>query len=104
MKVCLSKRLWVKSLQSLLMFVMELHQGCTMAPVLFSLYFGAVVDDWKRKCSTAGVEFRYELGHKLVGDRTRKSQLLHVASYLMLSLNHSFLMMLSCLSPQRKIL
>jgi len=24
-----------------------LCQGCTMAPVLFSLYFGAVVDDWR---------------------------------------------------------
>ena len=53
-----------------------LRQGCTMAPVLFSLYFGAVVDDWRRKCSTVGVEFRYKLGRKLVGDRTRKSQLL----------------------------
>ena len=57
-----------------------LHQGCTMAPVLFSLYFGVVVDDWKRKCSTAGVTFRYKLGHKLVGDRTRKFQLLATCS------------------------
>ena len=37
-------------------------QCCTMTPVLFSLYFGAVVDDWRSKCSTAGVEFRYKLG------------------------------------------
>ena len=50
-------------------------QGCTMAPVLFSLYFGAVVDDWRSMCSTAR-EFRYKLGYNLVGDRTRKSQLL----------------------------
>jgi len=27
--------------------------------LLFSLYFGAVVDDWRSKCLTAGVEFRY---------------------------------------------
>ena len=49
---------------------------CIMAPVLFSLYFGAVVDDWRSKCSTGGVKFRYKLGYKLVGDRTAKSQLL----------------------------
>jgi len=53
-----------------------LRQGCTMAPVLFSLYFGAVVDDWRSKCLTAGVEFRYKLGRKLLGDRSAKSQLL----------------------------
>ena len=53
-----------------------LHQGCTMAPVLFSLHFGVVVGDWRSKYSTDGVEFRYILGHKLFGDRTRKLQLL----------------------------
>jgi len=53
-----------------------LRQGCTMAPVLFSLYFAAVVDDWGSKCSVAGVEFRYKYGCKLVGDRTIKSRLL----------------------------
>ena len=58
-----------------------LHQVCTMAPVLFSLYFGAVVDDRKRKCLTAAVELRYKLGHKLVGDRTRKSQLCTTRCY-----------------------
>ena len=47
-----------------------------MAPVLFSLYFGAVVDDWRGKCSAAGVEFRYKHGCKLVGDITAKSKLL----------------------------
>ena len=53
-----------------------LHQGCTMAPVLFSLHFGVVVGYWRSKCSTDGVEFRCILGHKLFGDRTRKLQLL----------------------------
>ena len=53
-----------------------LCESCAMAPVLFSLYFGAVVDDWRSKCSATGMEFRYKLGRKLVGDRTRKSQLL----------------------------
>ena len=42
-----------------------LHQGCTMAPVLFSLYFAAVVDDWRSKCSVVG---RYKYGRKLIGD------------------------------------
>ena len=45
-----------------------------MAPVLFSLYFGVLVDDWKSKCSSAGAEFRYKPEHKLVGDGTAKSQ------------------------------
>lgn len=31
--------------------------GCTMAPVLFSLYFGAVVDDWRSRCSVAAVRW-----------------------------------------------
>ena len=47
------------------------NDPCAIQPV-----FGAVVDDWGSKCSTAGVEFRYKLGCNLVGYRTRKSQLL----------------------------
>ena len=31
-----------------------LCQGCTIAPALFSLYFAAVLDDWRSKCSVAG--------------------------------------------------
>ena len=65
----------VKSSQSLLAGVMD-YVGCTMAPVLFSLHFGAVVDDWRIKCSAGGVVFRYRHGHKLIGDRTAKSWLL----------------------------
>ena len=42
-----------------------LCQDCTMAPVLFSLYFAAVVDDWRSKCSVVG---RYKYGRKLIGD------------------------------------
>ena len=53
-----------------------LCQGCTMAPVLFSLYFSAVIDDWRGKCSTSGVEFRYKHGRKLIGDKTAESRLL----------------------------
>ena len=57
------------------MFVMDCVKA---APVLFSLYFGAVacIDDCKRKCLKSRVGFRYKLSHKLVGDRTKKSQLL----------------------------
>ena len=54
----------------------RLHQGCTMAPVLFSLYFGAVVHDGRSKCLIAGVKFKYKLSRKLVEDSTAKSQLL----------------------------
>lgn len=52
-----------------------LHQSCTVALVLFILHFGAVVDDWRSNCSTAGSEFRCKLSHKLVGERTAKCQL-----------------------------
>ena len=63
----------VKNLQSL--FNRNgLCQDCSVVPVLFSLYFGVVVYDWKSKCSSAGVEFRYKPGHKQVGDVTAKSQ------------------------------
>ena len=32
-----------------------LRQGCTMAPVLFNLYFAAMVACWRGHCSEAGV-------------------------------------------------
>ena len=52
------------------------RQGCTIAPVLFNLYFCAMVDDWRKQCPQAGVTFCYRHGCKLIGDRTPKSQLL----------------------------
>ena len=47
--------------------------GLCQGPVL---YFGAVADNWRNKCSAGGVEFWYKHGHKLIGDRTAKSWLL----------------------------
>ena len=67
-----------------------------MAPVLFSLYFGAVVNDWRSKCLASGVEFRYKLGRKLVGDRTAKSRLLSDA------ITESQQMMLHCIKEVLK--
>ena len=52
-----------------------LRQGCTLAPTLFSLYFSAVMADWRSSSSVPGVQVRYRVGRKLVGDRTRKSRL-----------------------------
>eukprot|EP00117_Sycon_ciliatum_P040682 scpid34913/ scgid5748/ RNA-directed DNA polymerase from mobile element jockey; Reverse transcriptase len=52
-----------------------LRQGCTLAPVLFNLYFSAVVGYWRSMCPDAGVELHYRVGRKLVGDRTAKSRL-----------------------------
>ena len=49
------------------------RQGCTIAPVLFNLYFCAVFEDWRRQCSLAGMCFRYSHGRRLVGNRTAKS-------------------------------
>ena len=52
-----------------------LRQGCTLVPVLFNLYFSAVVGYWRSMCPDPGVELHYRVGRKLVGDRTAKSRL-----------------------------
>ena len=52
-----------------------LRQGCTLAPSLFNIYFGAVVAHWRARCPEAGVMVKYRHGRKLVGDRTAKSRL-----------------------------
>ena len=53
----------------------NLRQGCTLAPSLFNIYFGAVVAYWRARCLKAGVMVKYRHGRKLVGDRTAKSRL-----------------------------
>ena len=73
MKICISAKVIVgQEFTKSIGVCNGLHHGCTMAPVLFSLHYRAVVDDWRSKCSTAGVEFRYKLDLK----QDRKSQLL----------------------------
>ena len=43
-----------------------LRQGCTMAPVLFNLYFAAMVACWRCHYPQAGVTVRYkEAGRRL---------------------------------------
>ena len=49
-----------------------LHQGCTIAPTLFILYFGLVIDRWLDWCQAAGVEVQFKLGGRLVGERTKR--------------------------------
>ena len=78
----------------------RLCQGYTMASVLFNLFFIAVVDDRKRKCSTSKVEFRYKVNVVITWQETGPQSLRY---YLMLPLNHSFLMTVPCLPPQRKV-
>ena len=55
-----------------------LRQGCTMAPVLFNVYFNTMVAWWRSQSGEAGVPILYQHGRKLVGDRTAKSRLLKV--------------------------
>ncbi len=50
-----------------------LLQGCTLAPMMFNLYFSAVVTSWLRSFPEAGVEVLYS-GRKQVGDRTAKTR------------------------------
>ena len=49
-----------------------LCQGCTIAPTLFIMYFGLVIDSWLSWCNVAGVEVQFKLGERLVGKRTRR--------------------------------
>ena len=46
-----------------------------MAPVLFNLYFAAMVACRRGCCPEAGVIVKYKMGRKLVGDRTAKARL-----------------------------
>ena len=48
-----------------------LRQGCTIAPTLFILYFGLVIDRWLNRYQAAGVEVQFKLGGRLVGERTK---------------------------------
>ena len=52
-----------------------LRQGCPIAPTLFSIFFCAMVTNWRDKCPEAGVNVLYKHGRKLVGDRTDKAKL-----------------------------
>ena len=52
-----------------------LCQGYTLAPVLFIIYFGAVVAIWRDDCGDVGVDVLSRPGKRLVGDRTAKSRL-----------------------------
>ena len=45
-----------------------LRQSWTLAPMLFNLYFSAVVASWRSSCPDAGISFHYKVGKKLVGD------------------------------------
>ena len=49
-----------------------LRQGCTIAPTLFILYFGLVIDSWRSRCTVARVKVQFKLGGKLVGERTTR--------------------------------
>ena len=49
-----------------------LHQGCTIAPTLFILYFGLVIDRWLDRYQAAGMEVQFKLGGRLVGERTKR--------------------------------
>ena len=39
-----------------------LWQECTLAPTLFSIYFGAVVANWHEECSEGGVDVLFNTG------------------------------------------
>ena len=49
-----------------------LRQGCTIAPTLFILYFGLVIDSQCGWCTVVGVKVQFKLGGKLVEERTRR--------------------------------
>ena len=49
-----------------------LRQGCTIAPMLFILYFELAIRCWLSRCGTAGIEVLYKIDGKFVGERTRR--------------------------------
>ena len=59
-----------------------LHQGCTIAPTLFILYFSFVIDRWLSQCQVAGVKVQFKLGGKLVGKRTRRPSSFVMSEYV----------------------
>ena len=56
------------------------QQGYTIYSPCFNLYFCAMVDDRRRQCFQAGVNFCYHFGCKLVEDCTPKARLLRPCS------------------------
>ena len=59
-----------------------LRQGCTIAPTLFILYFGLVIDRWLDRCQAAGVEVQFKLGGRLIGERTKRPSSFVLSEYL----------------------
>ena len=55
-----------------------LHQGCTIAPTLFILYFEQVIQCWLHRCNAVGIEVLYKIGGKLVGECTRRPSLVQL--------------------------
>ena len=49
-----------------------LCQGCTIAPTLFILYLELAIQCWRSYCQAIGIEVQYQIGGKLVGERTRR--------------------------------
>jgi hypothetical protein len=52
-----------------------LRQGYTLAPTLFNIYYSAVVANWRKRCPSTGMNVKFKLGRKLVGDRTARERL-----------------------------
>ena len=52
-----------------------LRQGCTLALILFNIYFDAMVACWQNVCAGAGIDVLFKHGRNLLADRTAKSKL-----------------------------
>ena len=53
-----------------------LWQECTLATILFNIYFSAMVADWHNSSNGAGVSVLYKHDRKLVGDhKSRLSEM-----------------------------
>jgi hypothetical protein len=60
-----------------------LRQGCTMAPTVFTLYFEAVMEDWRERCGTdLGVKLLFKMDGRMVKNaRTTRGQVIEITDF-----------------------
>ena len=74
---------FLQELSEIFMVENGLRQGCTLAPTMFTLYFEAVMEDWRERCGTSlGVKLRSKLDGSLIKNaRTTGGQIIEITDF-----------------------